>query len=494
MSRDCRELLGVSAGVSLVSLLLWWRFLPLPHIDLNFYTEPAYLLARYGTLAGPGSQHLDLTYQKGMYFYPPGYFLALAAWIKLFGLSADSLLAYTHAVHTGFLVGLYALLRFRYSCLPIVSALVLLATLPAMNHGRPDLTACLFSVLAWLTLPGGAEIPRLALSGFFVGATMLVSPAYGIGIVLTLAVIMATDGTAPLAARLRSLALWLGFSGLTFAIVLVGVFLSQHSWEAAYVQFTTNVAIRGHELNVLPRMETLFAWAFTIVPLFLLAVVPAFFVVLLVWRKSSSPLRSVSLAFLISTAAWLAFNRGQFLYEHHYLFVTKAVFLGMLFSLPLFPRWLRPAPLLLLVAISLYKYKADFLYLDSPLRDSERKYSASVHPSGEVAVDSLYFSRFYRPGSTLNYELLDLHYWPRYLAAIPKRLQHDMLLGLQPEPLEPSMLLVSAATIQRLGEPRYPDIRCTPAFGDQVPLTILGRAWKLPADPYALMVCQKVGP
>src|SRR5271168_4207370 len=69
------EVLAVLASVLSVSLLLWWRFLPLPHQDLNFYTEPAYLLATQGKLAGPASQYLDLTYQKGFYFYPPGYFL-----------------------------------------------------------------------------------------------------------------------------------------------------------------------------------------------------------------------------------------------------------------------------------------------------------------------------------------------------------------------------------------------------------------------------------
>src|SRR5258708_29771984 len=87
------ELGFVILVVIAVSLILWWRFLPLPHQDLNFYTEPAFLLAKFGKLAGPGSQYVDLTYQKGIYSYPPGHFLILAAWIKLWGFSADSLLA-----------------------------------------------------------------------------------------------------------------------------------------------------------------------------------------------------------------------------------------------------------------------------------------------------------------------------------------------------------------------------------------------------------------
>src|SRR5260370_28482525 len=79
------ELALVSAVVIAVSLILWWRFLPIPIGDLGFYTEPAILLAKFGKLAGPASQFVDLTYQKGMYNYPPGHFLILAAWIRLFG-------------------------------------------------------------------------------------------------------------------------------------------------------------------------------------------------------------------------------------------------------------------------------------------------------------------------------------------------------------------------------------------------------------------------
>ena len=126
-----------------ISCILWWRFLPLPHQDLNYYTEPAYLLAKFGKLAGPGSQYVDLTYQKGIYSYPPGYFIILAGWLKLFGLSSDSLLGYTHLVHVGAMILLWIILRMRYSCSRFISVLVLLSLFPRMAHGRPDLTATL---------------------------------------------------------------------------------------------------------------------------------------------------------------------------------------------------------------------------------------------------------------------------------------------------------------------------------------------------------------
>jgi hypothetical protein len=47
-------------------------------------------------------------------------------------------------------------------------------------------------------------------------------------------------------------------------------------------------------------------------------------------------------------------------------------------------------------------YYADFLYLTTPLCDPESNYAARVHPAGQIAVDSLYLTRFYAPGHTLN--------------------------------------------------------------------------------------------
>src|SRR5437879_4227587 len=143
-----QEMAVVTAVLSVLGLILWWRFLPLPGVDLGFYTEPTYWLAKFGVLAGPGSQYVDLTYQKGIYNYPPGHFLLLAGWIKLFGLSPDSLLAYTHLIHTGILALLYGLVRFRYGCSRLISSLMIVYIFAKIPHGRPDLPACLLSIAA----------------------------------------------------------------------------------------------------------------------------------------------------------------------------------------------------------------------------------------------------------------------------------------------------------------------------------------------------------
>lgn len=491
-----REFLVVLFVLVLISLGFWWRFLPMPHQDLNFFTEPGYLLANYGKLADPGGQCYNLAYQKGVYNYPPGYFLILAAWIKAFGLSPDSLLGYTHTVHVAFLIGLWALLRFRYSCSKAVSSLVLLSVFPFFHHGRPDLTGALWSVIAWLALPDGPDVGRLILSGCCTGATVLVSPAFGVGTLSTLAVLMMVDSRVSLRLRWRSLAIWLASAGLLCAGVVAIVLSSQHSWVIAYVEFTTNIGIRGREVNAWPHMWTFFSMAFSIIPFVLIALVPAFYIALTMWRDRQSTLRNVSLAFLGGTIAWLALNKAQLLIDYHFLFPAKSVFLGVFSSWPKLPSRVRLVPLLLLALIGSYYQKADLLYLTSPLRAEAHDYAESVHfanDTSEVAVDSMYFAQLYRPWHTLDYETLGMPYWSAYASAIPPRFKGELLSGLSGTPAVPSILVASASTMMELrlldADVDVRGFQCAypPEFFDR--LRLLGHTWNLPAHPYAMIVC-----
>jgi hypothetical protein len=468
----------------------------MPHQDLNFFTEPGYLLANYGRLAAPGGQYFNLTYQKGVYNYPPGYFLIIAGWIKAFGFSPDSLLGYTHTVHVAFLMGLWALLRFRYSCSKVASALVLLSVFPFFHHGRPELTGAPLGVIAWLALPDGRNVSRFILSGCCVGATMLVSQAFGVGTLFTLAVLILADSRMSLRLRCRLLVIWLVSSGLLFAGVVGIVLSTQHSWHLAYVQFTTNLAIRGRELNAWPHMLTVFALVFSIIPFMVVALVPACFIVLTMWRDRQSALRNVSLAFLGGTIAWLALNKAQLLLDYHFMFPAKSVFLGVFCSWPKLPSRVRLVPLMLLALIGWYYQKADFLYLMSPLRQEAHDYAKSVHfadDSSEVAVDSMYFAQLYKPWHTLDYETLDQVYWLKYGSAIPPRFQGELLSGLQSAPASPSILVASAKTITLFGPASLEGFQCirpTELFDH---LRLLGHTWKLPAHPYAMMVCTSAG-
>lgn len=485
-----REMAVVSAIVGATSCILWWRFLPLPHVDLSYYTEPAYLLAKFGTLAGPGSQYVDLTYQKGIYSYPPGYFVILAGWLRLFGLSPDSLLAYTHLVHFVSMILLWMILRTRYACSQFISALVLLSFFPRMAHGRPDLTAAFLSLAAWAALPEETNWVRVVLSGCLAGATLSVSPGFGVAIIATLTILGLLNPRLPLCSRLRLSAGWLVAAGLFFGITTAIFLASQNSWMIAYVQFKTNAAIRGAQLNVMPEMLLLFTWVFSIVPFVFVAVVPAIVAVGWQWRNASSQVRNVSLAFLGGVAVWFVTNKSQLLLDHHFLCPSKSVFLGVVFSWPKLPAWARAAPLLLLSLISFYYHKADFLYLESPLRQEEHRYAAEAKLNGIVAVDSLYFARFYRPGQTLNYEVAETETdWRVYREAIPGFARKEMLAGLAERPIEPTILLVSAYTASRFREKEQFSLPCKQPdlFGQR--LHILGRTWNLPAQPYALKVC-----
>jgi len=489
-----QELLWVCLVVCGISAILFWRFLPLPHQDLNFFTEPAYQLARFGRLAAPGSQSYDLTFQKGIYCYPPGYFLLLAAWLRLFGLSANSLLAYTHLVHAIALILLWLLLRKRYQCGRVVSVLVLLAMFPRMAHGRPDLTAVALSLAAWLALPQEFSWARLVLSGCLAGATLLVSPAFGVAIISTLAVLLLLRPEV-FEIRLRNMLFWLATAAGVFQGVTAAVLAQQHTWQLAFVQFGINSKIRGAALNAWPSFRIAFTWEFCVVPFVLIALVPAMLVTAGAWRDSPKELRKVSIAFLASTLVWLTLNKSQLLLDHHFLYPAKSVFLGMFYSWPKFPAWLRIGPMVLLCAISFYYYKADFLYLGSPLRMEEQQYSASLHLTGMAAVDSLYFANFYRPGETLNYEVSAFEdNWRRYKAAIPTFAAKNMLSGLQDKPEEATTILISGLTAARLKKEPDPDSVCHAPPDFEKKLRAFGRTWNLPADPYALMVCTGKAP
>jgi hypothetical protein len=484
-----RELAIVSAFIIAISLILWWRFLPLPHADLGFYTEPAFLLAKFGTLAGPGSQYVDLTYQKGLYNYPPGHFLILAGWIKLFGLSLDSLLAYTHLVHAGILILLYALIRFRYQCTRFISLLALLTPLSKITHGRPDLTACLLSITAWLALPEDKNWKRIVVSGALAGATLLVSPAYGVGILSTLFALMLVKQEITTREKLLRIVTWGATAGMVFASVTLLVLWQQHSWTLAYTQFMSNLTFRGAQVNKMPNLGQ-YAYLFGILPFVVLAVMPAMITAIVTLRKPASKLRDVTWAFLAAAFICFMLNKSQLLLEHHWLFASKIVFLAMLCSQPRFPLWLRVMPLLIISVSSFYLYKANFLYIGKPLRSEAASFRGVPGNPETFAVDSLYFAKAYQAGHTLNYETIKVElFWPQYLAAIPSNLQDSLLSGLSRAPAVPSIYLLSAYTMALYGAPAEPNVSCTMDSQGFKPLQAFGRKWKLPAHPYTLMTC-----
>jgi hypothetical protein len=325
-------------------------------------------------------------------------------------------------------------------------------------------------------------------SGGLAGATLLVSPAFGVGIIATLTALMLIGAPGPIRARCQSLLVWLVCAGVLFAGVISILLTVEHAWTLAFVQFTTNVAVRGREVNVLPDMRSPYALMFSVVPFLLLAVAPAC-VVAARWRRRDT-LWAVSVAFLSGAMVWFVLNKAELLLLHHYLFVSKSVFLAVFCTRRQTPFWLKSGMLLLVVAISVYFFKSEFLYLATPLRAEARRYAATVQPSGTLAVDPLYFSQFYRPGHTLDYiGTTQLASWTRFLAAIPDRFRSDVLAGLPDAPAPPSMIVVSAMTVWTFGPPHFDDFQCDDRAAPIARLHALGRTWNLPAEPYAIQVC-----
>jgi len=489
-----QEMAVVTAVLSVLGLILWWRFLPLPGGDLGFYTEPAYWLAKFGVLAGPGSQYVDLTYQKGIYNYPPGHFLLLAGWIKLFGLSPDSLLAYTHLIHTGILALLYGLVRFRYGCSRLISSLMVLSIFAKIPHGRPDLPACLLSIAAWVALPRETDWPRIVLSGCLAGATLLVSPGFGIGIVSTLLVLMLVNRQSDFRRRALKALVWGAVAGILFAGITAIVLWQQHSWVLAYFQFKTNMLHRGAQLNQMPPL-VLYVYLFGILPFALMAILPAIITGAVNLRRPGSDLRDVTFAFLGGAFMWFKSNKSQLLLEHHFLFPAKSVFLAVLCSQKRFPLWLRIIPFLVITVCSSYLYKATFLYLGQPLRREAAE--ANVRPSNDkvVAVDSLYFANSYAPGHTLNYETVQAEVnWPQYLEALPPNVQSRFFADLARTPVTPNSYSISAFAAMVYGLPEGSDISCTGSANKLELLRVLGRKWKLPANPFGLTTCTPTQP
>ena len=268
------ELITVSSVIIILHLILWWRYLPLAHQDLNFHTEPGLNLATYGIITGSGSQHIDLTYVKGMYFYPPGYSLIIGSWIKLFGSSVHSLLACTHLTHTGYLFTLWVLLRRRFKCTRLAAALAVISSFPMFHHGRPDVTALLLGAIALLIIPHKINLCLLLLSGSILGIAVLVSPPYGISAAAVVVAFYLFASKLPLTKNLKGLALITVSSVFSFIGIWAAVITWQNSWALGIEKFRVNSANRAYELNQMPDFFTSYMFVFSVLPLFLLTLIP----------------------------------------------------------------------------------------------------------------------------------------------------------------------------------------------------------------------------
>lgn len=484
---DWRELGVVFAVLALVHVWLWSRSLPLAYQDLSFYFEPAILLAKHGWLAGPASHYHDFTYVRGMYFYPPGFPLVLASWIRAFGFEAGSLLAYTHVVHLGYLFGLWTLLRVRLRCTRLAAALAIVSAFPMFNHGRADGTALLLGVLAWLVLPTGMAVGRLVAAGVLLGGAVLVSPPFGISSAAAVGVFYLATADGPVRRRAGGFALLTSAAVIAFAGTWALVLTWQDAWGYGMEQFAVNSRVRAAELNHFPALSP-YLIAFSAIPLGLLTLVPVLFALLPMQWRSHPRLRITALAYLGGFMAWFVLSKAPLLTGGHHSYLGRPVFHASLASAR---GWLGRMGLLVMLAFAAvhwYHQKETVLALAQGFSGFGKEVERIDLPEGAiVALDSDAFPFFYRDGRSVTYELMDFDYWRRTRAETSPETLAALGVGGCESPIIPDVVVVSSRTLMIFGPPDEALFVAADGVEPQVELaTILGRPVRFPRDPAKL--------
>jgi hypothetical protein len=415
------------------------------------------MLAESGKIAGPASQYLDLTYARGIYFYPPGYTLILGGWIKLFGFGVRSLLTYTLVTHALYLFFMWLVLRTKLVCGKAAAALTLVSIFPMFNHGRPDLTSLLLGVLAWLVIPDRFNAFRLCGGGALLGIAVLVSPAFGSGSAAAVGAFFLGSSDARLRQKVKGFVVLSAVAVLTFLGVWAAVLSWQGAWSFGPEQFVVNLQNRGRELNNISAsfFLTRYAIAFMWVPFALLTLLPA---VVISCRRliNDGRTHAAALSYLSGVAVALLANKAQFLSGGHFSLVARPAFHGALASSR--RRIVRLTGVLVLSALTiihLYFEKKNLMYLGVNM-DGEYRRAAGFKPRPQdvVAVDSHFFPLFYREGRTINYEVYRaVNYWERYRAATSPSTLALLPAANRDAPILPDVVIISEMTLQTFGPP-----------------------------------------
>lgn len=480
-----KELLIVALFITLIHAIFWVYGLPLAHVDLSSYTEPAFLLATQGKLAAPASQYRDITYLIGGYFQPPGYALILAFWIKLWGMSIDSLLAYTHLIHSSYLLLLWVLLRWRFHCTKLATNLVIISAFPYFSHGRPDITALCLGLLAWLILPSQINYPRLTMSSICLGLSVLVSPPFGLSSALAVGIFYVFNPGLRGWQKIKGSLSLIAISVAVFLGTLASVLTWQKAWQFGIEQFQVHVETRGSDLNTFPQPPLLYGLVFIVIPL-LLTLLPAL-IVLGVNRVSlHQPLVLVSLAYLGSFSLWFNLSKSALLMSgYHFLLLARFPLHGLLASFKQNKKYLFISLIILFTIINFYYYKDDWLAFTSNPRNTYTQVKQIPLKSDVLIVDSVFFPILYKSDKTLDYFVtIQDNSWQRYLTFNSKKVLDLLPNGDKTTPIEADVIVVSALTLSRTTPPD-PQIYqlSSPANLNVKRLTIFGKTVEYPQNP-----------
>jgi hypothetical protein len=478
--------------LGLVHLLLWIATLPLPHIDFNFYVDPAVQLAQTGHLVSPAAQHLDLTYTLGFFYMPPVFFVTLAGWLACFGESYGALLGFTLALHQVWLTCLWGLLRRRFGCGQLAAVMGLLAAFPLFNHGRPELLAHCFSVAGWLVATGTNRRSWIW-GGSLLGLAVGTSPQFGGTAAAAVAThLLVRPGQAgrqrvEVVLRLATVAL------LVAGGVIVGIATQQGMLAVGWAQFQNSTLVRGRELNLWPSFNHLHYVVFTGIGLGLLTLVVALIGLLKPCRARFAPgLWPAVAAYFGGMVVWLVLAKGYFLGWAHFAYLAQPILHGQLLGVS--RGWFRKlawVTVSLFVTLHFYLSKAQFWYGAHSVAAAQVAARAVPMAPGElVAEDSFTYGALLDRPPLLHFELMHTCYWPRFLAVTSQSILARLPSGAQTVPLWPNRIVITAATLH--------EARPDPALYAQVAgaaepdrVVLWGRSLTLLKDPLAICVFER---
>jgi hypothetical protein len=491
-----REAFGVAATLLFVHALLFLRGLPLPHHDSFFFTEPALHLVRSGRLIAPSAEYLDLTYGLNFGAYPPLYFVLLAGWLRVFGYSPATLLAFTHLLHVVYLGLVYVLARVRFQGSLFTAALLAFSCFPLFNHGRPDLLAALLGVAAFLSLPTPDGRGKTALSIGLLALALAASPALGIGVIAAAAGFIALGPGRPNAASLR-LAFLICGAGALGGLAFWACFITwQDSWWIAPFQFRVNSAVRGETLNHLPHLFELVSpafFAFVYLPLLFAAILPAAIALLRRRDVDRHPrLWLTAAAYLIGLVPLLLINKLQLFYQHHFALAARIPLQATLLESRGRFRLLGYFATGAFTLCHFFLGKETLIYAVTGNLAYEALEAKSLAGVRTLAVDSncapAFFGKF--DGLLLDYDIIKFNQWRAYLEKTPPEILARLPERLREGPAVPDAIVITTRGHFQMGAPN-------PAVFEKVSgpaLTateLFGMRFRQPATPFALHVYRR---
>jgi hypothetical protein len=178
--------LALIAAIATTWLVLWFAGLPFPNGDDPFFAGAAIHLADTGQLANPWivnwMHRITDVHADRFYVHPPFASYLLAAWLKLFGVSAASTSAYSCVVGALAASAAAVLLRQLRASIPAATLAALLVSVYLLHRGlRPEVPGIA------LLLAGQVLMTNRGNRFFFAGSVLTIASPFCHAFMLTLA-------------------------------------------------------------------------------------------------------------------------------------------------------------------------------------------------------------------------------------------------------------------------------------------------------------------